>query len=156
MRASPVLVCAVALCAGCALNPVSGRPEFVVVSSERERALGAEQEQQILAELGLSDHAASARWVEAIGTRLAAHSPRQDVTYRFHVVDLAEPNAFALPGGPVFVTRGLLALARSEDELAGVIGHEIGHVAARHSVARPPRRRPSRSCSGCRPRSSAA
>jgi predicted Zn-dependent protease len=56
------------------------------------------------------------------------------VDYRFHVVDLDVPNAFALPGGPVFVTRGLLALARSEDELAAVLGHEIGHVAARHSV----------------------
>jgi predicted Zn-dependent protease len=134
MRAWPVLVGALALCASCALNPVSGWPEFVFISAERERALGVEQEQQFLAEFGRSDHAASASWVEEIGTRLAAYSPRKDVTYRFHVVDLEEPNAFALPGGPVFVSRGLLALARSEDELAGVIGHEIGHVAARHSV----------------------
>ena len=134
MRAGPRLACALALAAGCALNPVTGRPEFVLVSSERERALGAEQEQEFLAELGHSDHAPSSDWVEAIGARLAAYSPRKDVDYRFHVVDLDEPNAFALPGGPVFVTRGLLALARSEDELAGVIGHEIGHVAARHLV----------------------
>ena len=126
---------ALVLLAGCAVNPVSGRPEFVVISSEQERALGAEQEVQFLDELGSSDHEATASWVEALGARLAVHSPRQDVTYRFHVVDLEVPNAFALPGGPVFVTRGLLALVRSEDELAGVIGHEIGHVAARHSVA---------------------
>jgi predicted Zn-dependent protease len=69
-----------------------------------------------------------------VGQRVAAHSPRQDVRYRFHVADLEVPNAFALPGGPVFVTRGLLALVKSEDELAGVLGHEIAHVAARHSV----------------------
>jgi predicted Zn-dependent protease len=128
------LALTLALGAGCALNPVSGFPEFVVISSERERELGAEQETEFLAELGLSDHEATSSWVEAIGARLAEHSPRQDVTYRFHVVDLEVPNAFALPGGPVFVSRGLLALVRSEDELAGVIGHEIGHVAARHSV----------------------
>jgi predicted Zn-dependent protease len=134
MRTWLASLLALASLSGCAVNPVSGRPEFVLVSSERERQLGAEQEAEFLAELGRSDHAATSRWVEAIGTRLAGHSPRQDVAYRFHVVDLEVPNAFALPGGPVFVTRGLLALVRSEDELAGVIGHEIGHVAARHSV----------------------
>jgi len=128
------LALVLALASACALNPVTGRPEFVVISSERERELGAEQETKFLAELGLSDHEPTSSWVEAIGARLAEHSPRQDVTYRFHVVDLDVPNAFALPGGPVFVTRGLLALVRSEDELAGVIGHEIGHVAARDSV----------------------
>jgi predicted Zn-dependent protease len=127
------LVCLAAL-AGCAVNPVSGRPELVVMSSARERELGAEQEEQFLSELGASDHVATASWVESIGARLAVHSPRQDVAYRFHVVDLEVPNAFALPGGPVFVTRGLLALVRSEDELAGAIAHEIAHVAARHSV----------------------
>jgi predicted Zn-dependent protease len=127
------LVCLAAL-AGCAVNPVSGRPELVVMSSARERELGAEQEEKFLAEFGPSDHVATSSWVESIGARLAVHSPRQDVAYRFHVIDLEVPNAFALPGGPVFVTRGLLALARSEDELAGVIAHEIAHVAARHSV----------------------
>jgi predicted Zn-dependent protease len=131
--ARTLVLCAL-LAAGCALNPVTGRPELVLMSAERERALGDEQEQQFLAEIGSSDHVTTTRWVETIGARLAQHSPRQDVDYRFHVADLPEPNAFALPGGPVFVTRGLLALARSEDELAGVIGHEIGHVAARHSV----------------------
>ena len=133
MRVGSGLLVALLL-AGCAVNPVTGRPELVLLSSAREQELGAEQEAGFLAELGRSDHVTSTRWVEAIGRRLAAHSPREDVEYRFHVVDLEVPNAFALPGGPVFVSRGLLALARSEDELAGVIGHEIGHVAARHSV----------------------
>ena len=123
-----------ALVSACALNPVSGWPELVLVSGARERALGVEQEAGVLAELGLSDHPATSEWVAAVGQRVAARSPRQDVSYRFHVVDLEVPNAFALPGGPVFVSRGLLALVKSEDELAGVLGHEIAHVAARHSV----------------------
>jgi predicted Zn-dependent protease len=77
-----------------------------------------------------------------VGRRVAAASPRQDVTYTFRVVDDEEPNAFALPGGHVFVTRGLLALLNGEDELAGVIGHEIAHVAARHAVQRVSRAAP--------------
>ena len=84
--------------------------------------------------MGLLDDPALVAYVQAVGQRLAARSPRRDVEYRFQVVDRAEPNAFALPGGYVYVTRGLLIFVNSEDELAGVIGHEIGHVAARHSV----------------------
>src|SRR5262249_19076431 len=75
-------------------------------------------------------------YVRAVGERLARFSPRPDAHYTFDIVDMEEPNAFALPGGPVYVSRGLLALTNSEDELAGVIGHEIGHVAARHAVQR--------------------
>jgi predicted Zn-dependent protease len=118
----------------CAINPVSGRPELVLVSGDRERALGDEQEAGVLDELGASDHEATRVWVASVGARVATHSPRQDVRYRFHVADFEVPNAFALPGGPIFVTRGLLALVRSEDELAGVLAHEIAHVAARHTV----------------------
>ena len=71
----------------------------------------------------------------SFGRRLVAQvTQRPDASYEFQVADDAEPNAFALPGGFVYVTRGILALANSEDELAGVIGHEIGHVVARHSV----------------------
>jgi predicted Zn-dependent protease len=120
--------------AACAVNPVTGRPELVLVSGDRERALGEEQEAGLLEELGVSDHEATRAWVAEVGARVAAHSPRQDVRYRFHVADLDVPNAFALPGGPIFVTRGLLALVGSEDELAGVLAHEVAHVAARHSV----------------------
>jgi predicted Zn-dependent protease len=123
------------LVAGCAVNPVSGRPQVVLVSSDKEQELGREQEEVVEQEIGLVDHGSEA-WVKAIGKRLAAQSPRQDVSYRFAVVDMPEPNAFALPGGPVYVSRGLLSFVNSEDELAGVIAHEIGHVAARHAVGR--------------------
>jgi predicted Zn-dependent protease len=127
---------------GCAVNPVSGRPQVVLTSVEAEKELGREAAQQVAEGMGFADHGASTRYVEAIGRRLARHSPRQDIEYRFYVVDMVEPNAFALPGGHVYVSRGLLALANSEDELANVIGHEIGHAAARHSVSRQARRAP--------------
>jgi predicted Zn-dependent protease len=120
----------------CARNPVSGRPEPVVVSGNREVEIGQEETAKVEKYMGFVRKPALVRYVRAIGERLAKQSPRQDVNYHFYVVDELEPNAFALPGGYVFVTRGLLALTNSEDELACVIGHEIGHVAARHSVRR--------------------
>jgi predicted Zn-dependent protease len=130
------------LLAGCAVNPVTGQPEFVLRSTESERRLGAEQSQQVEAVLGVTDDAELAAYVSDLGERLAAHSPRRDVEYHFAVVDTETPNAFALPGGYVYITRGLLALTNAEDELANVIGHEIGHVAARHSVQREARGAP--------------
>ncbi len=121
---------------GCAMNPVTGRPDFVLMTKEGEREIGEEAAKEVEETMGLTDDPKLAAYVEAIGQRLAKHSPRQDVQYHFYVVDMVEPNAFALPGGFVYVSRGLLAVANSEDELAGVVGHEIGHVAARHSVRR--------------------
>jgi predicted Zn-dependent protease len=84
--------------------------------------------------MGLYDDPALVPYVRSVGERLAAVSPRRDLAYSFQVVDMQEPNAFALPGGYIYVSRGLLALLNDEDELAGVIGHEIGHVAAKHAV----------------------
>jgi predicted Zn-dependent protease len=121
---------------GCAIDPVTGRPEFVLTSTAREREIGRQETEKLERYVGFADEQELVHYVEALGARLAAHSPRKDVEYRFHVVEMLEPNAFALPGGYVFVSRGLLALANSEDELANVIGHEIGHVAARHAVER--------------------
>jgi len=124
----------VLLLPGCALNPVTGRPDFVLVSNEKEIEIGNRAAAEVEAESGVYDRHDLEAYVQAVGRRLAARSPRQDVSYTFHVLDAPEPNAFALPGGHVYVTRGLLVLVDSEDELACVLGHEIGHVAARHSV----------------------
>ena len=121
---------------GCAINPVTNRPNLVLTTKEGERQIGQEEAKKIEQEMGLTNNPKLTAYVEALGQRLAAHSPRKDVTHQFYVVEMVEPNAFALPGGFVYVSRGLLALANSEDELAGVIGHEVGHVAARHSVQR--------------------
>jgi predicted Zn-dependent protease len=116
------------------MNPVSGRPEVTLISVEQEKKIGEEEAKKIEEQMGLLDDAQFLPYLDALGQRLAKESPRQDVTHQFHVADMAEPNAFALPGGYVYVSRGLLALANSEAELAGVVGHEIGHVAARHTV----------------------
>jgi predicted Zn-dependent protease len=121
---------------GCAINPVSRRPELVLTTTAAEREAGARETENLARQVGFVRDPELVAYVEEIARRLAAHSPRQDVAVEIHIIDMSEPNAFALPGGFVFVTRGLLALTNSEDELVGVIGHEIGHVAARHSVQR--------------------
>jgi predicted Zn-dependent protease len=126
----------VSLHSGCAVNPVSGRPEAVLISVEKEKELGAEEAKKVEKSMGLVTDPEIVAYVEAIGQRLAKHSPKHDVSYTFKIVDMELPNAFALPGGHVYVSRGLLALVNSEDELAGVMGHEIGHVAGRHAVQR--------------------
>jgi predicted Zn-dependent protease len=107
-----------------------------LISEKKERELGHEAAGEVARTVGLVQDPALVRYVGEIGQRLAAETGSPNVSYEFHVVDDTEPNAFALPGGFVYVTRGILALANSEDELAGVIGHEIGHVVARHSVRR--------------------
>ena len=129
------------LASACAMNPVSGRPELTLVSEAKERELGEAEARKVAETMGLVDDPALATYVRAVGERLARFSPR-DIPYSFQVVDMEEPNAFALPGGWVYVSRGLLALTNGEDELAGVLGHEIGHIAARHAVRRVTRAAP--------------
>lgn len=128
--------------AGCSVNPVSGMPEVTLISAKQEQEIGAEEAKKVEQQMGLLDDDQFAPYLTQLGQRLAEQSPRKDVPYQFHLVDMVEPNAFALPGGYVYVTRGLLALVNSEDELAGVVGHEIGHVAARHTVQRISRQGP--------------
>jgi predicted Zn-dependent protease len=139
VRGCAVLLASLSLAAawsGCAINPVTGRPEIVFTTAAREREIGREEAEKVERHIGFVEEGEVPAYVRAIGERLAEHSPRRDVEYHFYVVEMLEPNAFALPGGYVFVSRGLVALANSEDELAGVLGHEIGHVAARHAVKR--------------------
>ena len=106
------------------------------MSPQREAELGAQAAKEVEEKIGLVDDPQLAAYVDAIGQRLARRSPRRDVGYRFAVADMQEPNAFALPGGWIYVSRGLLVITGSEAELANVIGHEIGHVAARHAASR--------------------
>jgi predicted Zn-dependent protease len=122
---------------GCAVNPVSGRPELTLISEKLEQELGDEEAKKIEAGMGFADDTGFTPFLDQLGQRLAEHSPRKNVTFQFHIVDMAEPNAFALPGGYVYVSRGLLALTNTEGELAGVVGHEIGHGGIRS--ARPAR-----------------
>ena len=117
----------------CAADPSAKRTRRVM-SEEDEIALGKEAAEQVEQYLGFSGSAELNAYVSRIGQRLVKHSSRSHLRHEFHVVDMKEPNAFALPGGYIYVSRGLLALMNSEDELAAVLGHEIGHVAGRHSA----------------------
>jgi predicted Zn-dependent protease len=135
-RLAPLLVALPAWGLGCALNPATGRPELVLMSEQRELELGAREAEQVAQEMGIVSDPALESYVDAVGQRLARVSPRRELKYEFQVVNMPEPNAFALPGGHVYVSRGLLAIANDEDELANVVGHEVGHVAARHAATR--------------------
>ena len=129
------LLLAVALaCAGCATNPATGRSQLNFYSEAQEIAMGRQADGEISRELGVVDDAQLQSYVEGVGHRLAAQSERPNLPWSFKVMDDAAVNAFALPGGFVFVTRGILAHLGSEAELAAVLGHEIGHVTAQHGV----------------------
>jgi predicted Zn-dependent protease len=119
----------------CAADPGARRTRRVM-SEEEEIKLGQEAAEQVEQYMGFAGSSELKAYVERIGQRLVKHSSRSHVVHDFHVVDMKEPNAFALPGGHIYVSRGLLALMNSEDELATVLGHEIGHVAGRHSAQR--------------------
>lgn len=121
--------------AGCATNPVSGNKDFVMLSEKQELALGEQAAAEIAKEMIILPKSDPlAQYVDRIGQRLAVVSDRKNLFYRFHVVDDSTINAFALPGGYIYIYRGLLAHMNNEAELAAVLGHEIGHVTARHSV----------------------
>ncbi len=123
---------------GCAVNPATGEQSFTgFMSPERERQVGAEEHPKILKKFGGAyDDPKVSGYVAEIGFRLAKVSEMPDLAFRFTVLNDHQINAFALPGGYIYVTRGLVALAESEAELASVIGHEIGHVTARHTAER--------------------
>jgi len=125
---------AVLLLGGCSVNPATGQRQLALISEQQEIALGQQEAQNALAQFGRYDDAALQEYVAGVGRKLAAASERPDLPWTFTVVDDPMVNAFALPGGPIFVTRGILAHFGSEAELASVLGHEIGHVTARHSV----------------------
>ena len=120
--------------ANCAQNPVTGNPNLVLLSESQEIAIGRREDGNVRKEYGAYDNAPLQQYVNEVGQRLARSSHRPGLTYQFLVVDSPEVNAFALPGGYVYVTRGMLAYLNSEAELAAVLGHELGHVTARHSV----------------------
>ena len=134
----PALSLALVALAACTTNPATGRNSFTgFMSPQQELQIGAEEHPKILATFGGAyDDAGIAAYVDEVGQRLARNSDLPELKLTFTVLDSSIVNAFALPGGYVYVSRGLLALARNEAELAGVLAHEIGHVTARHSAQR--------------------
>ncbi|MHA1600749.1 MAG: M48 family metalloprotease [Alphaproteobacteria bacterium] len=133
-----IALIAPSLLAGCATAPATGRTFFTGgMSAEDEARLGQREHDKILPQFGgVYENAELGRYISSIGNLLARTSEIPNQKFTFTVLDSPIVNAFALPGGYVYVTRGLLALAESEAEVAGVLAHEIGHVAARHSAER--------------------
>ena len=125
-----------AACGTEVVNPVSGRTERTVMSEQQELAAGRESHDAVLREYGVYADPRLQAYVQGVGRRLASQSHRAELPWTFTVLDSAEINAFALPGGYVYVTRGIMAYLESEAELAGVMSHEIGHVTARHGAQR--------------------
>jgi predicted Zn-dependent protease len=126
--AAAVLVVA----AACATNPATGRRDLMLIGEGQEIALGKQEDAKAVAAYGTYPDDALARWVESLGLALAARSERPTLPWSFRLADDAAVNAFAAPGGFIFVTRGILAHLDSEAELAMVMGHEVGHVTGRH------------------------
>lgn len=126
---------AATLYSGCARNPVTGKKEVVLMSEEQEIAMGKEADPQIIAQFGLYEDKALQEYLNQVGQKIASVSHRKNIQYNFRLLDAELINAFALPGGYVYFTRGIMAHFNNEAELMGVLGHEVGHVAARHSVA---------------------
>lgn len=119
---------------GCATNAATGKRQFNIISESREIAIGQDADKQITAQMGLYPNDALQKYVSDLGLKMAAQGERPNLPWSFKVVDDPAINAFALPGGFIYVTRGILSYLNSEAELAGVVGHEIGHVTGKHSV----------------------
>jgi len=134
IRAVGVLI---AVCAAaCGGTKAPKQREVILTSEAVDENVGREAAENVTTNLGLVDSPELVAYVNQVGQRLARYVPRGDFDYHFAIVDQDAPNAFALPGGYIYVSRGLLILTNSEDELANVLGHEIVHVASRHAAAR--------------------
>jgi len=136
MRKMLIVFLLAILAVSCAVNPVTGKKELSLISEGQEIEMGKQTDVEVAAQFGLYDDPDLNAYVSKLGSAMAAKSQRPGLPYRFAVLDSPVVNAFAVPGGSVYVTRGILAMMSSEAELAAVLGHELGHVNARHSVRR--------------------
>lgn len=132
--AAVIVLAAVSGALSCALNPVTGKQELMLVSEAKEIEMGKATDESIRQEYGLYQDAALSAYLNTVARRMVPYTHRRTLEYHFAVLDTPVENAFAAPGGYIYVTRGLLAMMNSEAELATVVGHELGHVNARHSV----------------------
>ncbi len=133
LRALVPLAAAAALTA-CATNPATGEKEISLMSEAQEIELGQQMDGQVRREMGVYDAPGLQSYVEGVGLKLAHASERPNLPWHFTVVDVPAVNAFALPGGYIYITRGILPFLDNEAQLAGVLGHEVGHVTARHAA----------------------
>lgn len=124
------------LLAGCATNPATGSSDMAFMSEDSEIKLGKQMHVQITRAMGVYDDYALQQYVQQLGEKLAKVSERPNLEWKFTVLDTDDVNAFATPGGFVYISRGILPYLANEAQLAAVLGHEIGHITARHSVER--------------------
>ena len=129
-----LLVTSIILFFACSVNPVTGKKEVMFLSEENEIALGTQSDPQIQAMYGVYEDDQLQNFINSKGNEMAAISHRPHLKYQFRILDSPVINAFALPGGFVYFTRGIMAHFNNEAEFAGVLGHEIGHITARHSA----------------------
>ncbi|MCP8462984.1 M48 family metalloprotease [Pseudomonas sp. ZM23] len=129
-----ILLALMSVLAGCATNPATGKTDFVMMSEQEELGMGQKYSQEILKQYPRYEDAKLQSYVQQVGERVARAGDRPNLQYHFTVIDTPDINAFALPGGYIYIHRGLMAYLGSEAELAAVLGHEVGHVTARHSV----------------------
>ena len=122
------------LAGACATNPATGQHEFSLMGEDKEIQLGQQQDVQVRKEMGVYADTGLQQYINDVGMKLAQVSERPNLPWHFTVVDVPAVNAFALPGGYIYITRGILPYLEDEAQLAGVLGHEIGHVTARHAA----------------------
>jgi predicted Zn-dependent protease len=131
---APLALLVLVLAGACATTGPRGEKSLILISDQQEKEIGQGVNQNIRGEFPVHDDAELTAYVSSVGERLVAVSERPEIGYEFTVLETEVVNAMAAPGGFVYVTTGLLTEARNEAELAGVLGHEIGHVVGRHSV----------------------
>jgi predicted Zn-dependent protease len=118
----------------CATNPATGRRQLILMSEAEEIQLGKQSDAEVRKMMGVYQDAALQQYVERVGRRLASSSKRPNLPWTFTVVDESAVNAFALPGGYIYLTRGIMPFLQNEAEMAAVLGHEVGHVDGRHAA----------------------
>ncbi|RYF48566.1 MAG: peptidase M48, partial [Cytophagaceae bacterium] len=129
-----VIACTFLVACACARNPVTGKREISMMSTEQEIAIGKESHPSVISTMGLYEDKNLQAFMNEKGKAMAKVSHRPDLPYQFYIVDSPIVNAFAVPGGYVYFTRGILAHFNNEAEFAGVLGHEIGHITAKHAA----------------------
>ncbi len=129
-----IIVLTVIFIVACAVNPVTGKRQFVLMSESQEIAMGTEYDPQVVAQFGEYNDAELSSFIKSKTDEMGKISHRPNLEYKVKILDSPVVNAFAVPGGYIYLTRGILAQLNNEAELAGIIGHEMGHITARHSV----------------------
>ncbi len=119
---------------GCSMNPATGSPDFVLMSESAEIEMGKEMHEKLIKSMPIYQDEKLTKYINSVGQRVAKNSHRPQIEYHFTIIDQPDINAFALPGGYIYINRGLLAFLSTEAQLAAVLAHEIGHVTARHVV----------------------